>query len=94
MITKLKKTIVRWSLNKTIKELEKEGAVLNDISINIEEVDGEVYGKLETINILRYYFADIPIPILQVDQHISVEVQTKGWKLYFNEDMDDIPEAI
>ena len=94
MFTKLKKTIVRWSLNKSIRELESKGAVLKDITIDIKEIDGEVYGELKMVNVVMYGSSMIALPIWAIDQNRLVKVHTKGWNLYFREEMDELPERI
>ena len=94
MFTKLKKTIVRWSLNRSIKELESQGAVLKDITIDIKEIDGEVYGELKMVNVVRYYSTMISLPLWAIDQNRLVKVHTKGWNFYFREEMDEVPETI
>ena len=94
MFTKLKKTIVKGIFKVSILKLESQGAVLRDIEINIEEVDGEVYGKLEMVNVLIYYSKDMPMLRWQFNQDRLVEVHTKGWSLYFNEEMEELPERL
>lgn len=94
MFTKMKKIIVRWSLNKSIKELQKEGAVLKDITIDIKEIGGEVYGELKMVNVVRYYSTMITLPLWAIDQNRLVKIHTKGWNFYFREEMDEVPETI
>ena len=94
LFTKLKEVIVRWSFNKSIKELESQGAVLKDITIDIKEIDGEVYGELKMVNVVRYYSTMIPLPLWAIDQNRLVKIHTKGWNFYFKEDMDEVPETI
>lgn len=91
MILKLKKTIVKWCLERSIKELENRGAVLGDIKINIEEVDGEVYGRLTMVNVVNYY-GNVFAPVWLIDQPRKVMICTKGWRFFLREEIGIIPE--
>ena len=94
MFIKLKKFIIRMMFKRSILELKSQGAVLRDIEINIEEIDGEVYGKLTMVNVLRYYSKYNPMLIWQFNQDRLVEIHSEGWMLYINEQMEELPETI
>ena len=94
MFTKLKKVVIKGIFKRSIRELESKGAVLKDITIDIKEIDGEVYGELKMVNVVMYGSSMIALPIWAVDQNRLVEAHTKGWKLYLKEEMDELPERI